>query len=256
MISLQLQKNQTVVITILLKSILIGICAAIPLGPTAILCVQRTLSKGFRAGHAVGMGSSFGDTFFAAIAIFSITFISTFLDDHKGWILVLGGIVIIVIGTAIACTSPASEMGRVKKDKGKRNPSKRENFFRRKASANELYSSALHGFVMTVSNPGALVLMLGIVAFFELDIAETSSSINATLLAIAGVFIGTNLWWLALTSLINTFSRKIRLSQLIAVNRIAGIVIAALGAVSIIQGVLQLFSVTVHVPVPVHVPFA
>lgn len=234
---------------------LIGLCAAIPLGPTAILCVQRTLSKGFKAGHAVGVGSSFGDTFFAAIAIFSITFISTFLDDHKGWILVLGGIIIIVIGTVIACTSPASEMGRVKKDKDK-HLSKKDNFFKRKASTNELYASALHGFVMTASNPGALVLMLGIVAFFELDIAETSSSINATLLAIAGVFIGTNIWWFALTSLINAFSRKIRLSQLIAVNRIAGIIIAALGAVSIIQGVLQLFSVTVHVPVPVHVPFA
>lgn len=229
-------------ISIFLKSVLIGMCAAIPLGPTAILCVQRTLSKGYKAGHAVGVGSSFGDTFYALIAITSVTFISSFLDDHKGWVLVVGGFIIMVIGALIAGTNPAHEISHIQSKKDKKNRKKKEVQLQdhKDEKRSTLLTSASQGFVMTMSNPGALVLMLGVVAFFELDIQETCSSVNAILLALAGVITGSNIWWFILSNIINKFREKVRISQLIAINRIAGVVIGVLGTVSLVQGILQL----------------
>lgn len=215
---------------IFLKSILVGFCAAMPLGPIAVLALQKTLSGGWRNGYSVGFGSSFGDTLYAAISVLSIAFISQFLDDHKAWVLVVGGAIVLFIGIGIMLTNPVAEI----RQKNQR----RKGFFK-----NRMLQGASQGFLMTLANPGALVLMLGIVAFFKLDIEAAPSYYAGVVSSILGVIIGTNLWWVAFTSLINMFRKKFKLRQLIAINRISGVVIAALGAVSAIQGIIRLMEI-------------
>jgi len=75
-----------------LKAILIGLGASIPLGPLGIMCIQKTLSKGRWAGFSVGLGSTVADTFYATIALLSVTFISDFLDRNTDWVMLIGGI--------------------------------------------------------------------------------------------------------------------------------------------------------------------
>lgn len=53
----------------ILKGFIIGICASVPLGPIAILVIQKSLSDGHKAGFFAGLGACLVDTIFAVIAV-------------------------------------------------------------------------------------------------------------------------------------------------------------------------------------------
>lgn len=207
-----------------LKAILVGLTAAIPLGPLGIMCIQRTLSKGRWAGFAVGVGSSVADTFYAAIALLSVSYISQFLDRNRSWVMLIGGIVVLGIGLQIALKNPIKDL--------------------RRPIAGSLSSrrarDLLKGFLMTISNPGALVLMLGLFAFFGLDLGDGSQP-QAAWVVMGGIFLGTATWWFLLSSGISLFRKRFRLRQIIAINRVSGIVIALIGMASMVEGLAHIF---------------
>ena len=205
-----------------LKAILIGLGASIPLGPLGIMCIQKALSKGRWAGFAVGVGSSIGDCFYAAISLFSISFVSEFLDRNHDWVMAIGGIIIVMIGLQIAIKNPIKDLRQ-----------------RKHEAAGAQARDVLRGFLMTISNPGALVLMLGLFAFFGLDLGEGSKPI-AVAIVLAGIFLGTAGWWFLLSSGISLFRKRFRLRQMIIINRVSGILIAVLGLASFAEGIAQL----------------
>ena len=205
-----------------IKAILIGLGASIPLGPLGIMCIQKTLSKGRWAGFAVGLGSTVADTFYASIALFSVTFINEFLERNSEWVMLIGGIVIFLIGLQIALKNPIKDL--------------------RRPNAGTIPTrhaqEALRGFLMTITNPGALVLMFGLFAFVRLDLTDATTS--SVLLVLAGIFVGTAGWWFLLSSGINLFRKRFRLRQMLIINRVSGILIALLGLASIVEGLIQL----------------
>lgn len=206
-----------------LKAILIGLAASIPLGPLGIVCIQKTLNKGRWAGFAVGLGSAIADTFYASIALFSVTFISDFLDRNRDWVMLIGGMIIFLIGLQLALKNPIKDL--------------------RRPSAGALGSrhvqEALRGLLMTITNPGALVLMLGLFAFFNLDMGEGSPRLSI-LIVLAGIFLGTATWWFLLSSCISLFRKRFQLRQMLIINRLAGTVIALLGLASVAEGMALL----------------
>ncbi len=206
-----------------LKALLVGLTAAIPLGPLGIMCIQRTLSKGRWAGFAVGVGSSVADTFYATIALLSVSYISQFLDRNRIWVMLIGGAIVLGIGLQIALKNPIKDL--------------------RRPIAGSLSSrrarDLLKGFLMTITNPGALVLMLGLFAFFGLDLGDGSHP-EAAGFVLGGIFLGTAAWWFLLSSGISLFRKRFRLRQIIAINRISGILIAVIGLSSLAEGLAQL----------------
>lgn len=205
-----------------IKAILIGLGASIPLGPLGIMCIQKTLSKGRWAGFAVGLGSTVADIFYASIALFSVTFINEFLDRNSSWVMLIGGIVIFLIGLQIALKNPIKDL--------------------RKPNAGAIKTrhaqEALRGFLMTITNPGALVLMFGLFAFVRLDMSDATT--YSVLLVLAGIFAGTAGWWFLLSSGINLFRKRFRLHQMLIINRVSGILIAFIGLASVVEGLAQL----------------
>ena len=206
-----------------LKALLVGLTAAIPLGPLGIMCIQRTLSKGRWAGFAVGVGSSVADTFYATIALLSVSYISQFLDRNRIWVMLIGGAIVLGIGLQIALKNPIKDL--------------------RRPIAGSLSSrrarDLLKGFLMTITNPGALVLMLGLFAFFGLDLGDGSHP-EAAGFVLGGIFLGTAAWWFLLSSGISLFRKRFRLRQIITINRISGILIAVIGLSSLAEGLAQL----------------
>ena len=85
-------------ITLLLRGLLTGWIIAAPVGPVNVLCVQRTIEKGWRAGVLSGVGSAAADTIYGSIAAFSISFVIQFLVREEFWIRLCGGILLIGIG--------------------------------------------------------------------------------------------------------------------------------------------------------------
>lgn len=205
-----------------LQAILIGLAASIPLGPLGIMCIQRSLDKGRWAGFAVGVGSAIGDTIYAAIALFSVQFISEFLETNQAWVMLVGGLIILFIGLQIAVKNPIKDLRQRKIDAVSMNA-----------------RDIIRGFLMTISNPGALVLMLGLFAFFRLDLGEGSRPL-AVAIVLAGIFLGTTLWWFLLSSTISHFRKRFHVRQMLIINRISGSIIAILGLASVAQGLALL----------------
>lgn len=206
-----------------LKAILIGLAASIPLGPLGIVCIQKALSKGRWAGFAVGLGSSIVDVFYAAIALFSVSFISEFLERNRVWVMLVGGVIVFFIGLQIALKNPIKDLRQPKSG----------------TMGSRHVQDGLRGILMTISNPGALVLMLGLFAFFGLDLGEGYGA-PAVLIVLAGIFLGTAGWWFLLSSGIGFFRKRFHLRQMLVINRISGIVIALIGMASISESLAQL----------------
>ena len=205
------------------KAILIGLCATIPLGPLGILVIQNTLSKGQRSGFSVGCGSPLGDLIFAAVALLSVSAVSDFLGRNRIWVMIIGGIIVGLIGLQIAIKSPIKDI---------------RQGTNRATAGTRYIQDALRGFLMTVANPGALVLMIGIFAFFGVGVTPEHPAYTAAVI-LAGVLIGILSWWFCLSTVISIFRKRFRLRQLITINRIAGIAIAAIGFLSLFDGVIQ-----------------
>lgn len=95
---------------VFLKGIVIGLLASIPLGPIGVLCIQRTLCKSHKAGFVSGLGAASADTLFATIALFSLTFVLSFIESYMAVIKVLGGILVIIVGMTILLKNPVGQI--------------------------------------------------------------------------------------------------------------------------------------------------
>jgi threonine/homoserine/homoserine lactone efflux protein len=203
-----------------IKAIIIGLGASIPLGPVGIMCVQKTISKGRYSGFFTGIGASMADTFYAAIALFSLAFVQDFIMENKVWVMIAGGVIICFIGIKIAITNPVKQLRQPKKSNTKH------------------VQEVLQGLAVTISNPGSLVLLLGLFAFVGIDLGQSEKHTVSVILA--GVFIGTSGWWYILSTTINIFRKKFRLRQLLFMNRISGSIIAVLGLITTFEGLFRL----------------
>lgn len=206
-----------------IKALIIGLGASIPLGPVGVLCIQKTISKGRWSGFSLGVGSSVTDIFYSGVALLSLSFVSEFLDRNRVWVILIGGIIILFVGLNIALKNPVKQL------RQRNNHQSRPNHI----------TDGLQGFAMTITNPGALVLMLGIFAF----VGVTPESYNEPFLIMVmmgGVFIGSVCWWFVLSSAINRFRKHFQLRQLLVLNRVCGTLIAVCGLIAMVGGIAEL----------------
>ena len=91
----------------IIKAFIVGICASAPLGPIAILVIQKSLSGGHKAGFIAGLGACVVDTLYAVVAIFALAVVQEFLLAHQNIILIVGGLVVARLGVSMS-TNPFS----------------------------------------------------------------------------------------------------------------------------------------------------
>ena len=70
-------------IYIMTRGIAIGVLISAPMGPVGILCIQRTLDKGRRAGFFTGIGAALSDLFYCLLTGFGLSFIEEFLERNQ-----------------------------------------------------------------------------------------------------------------------------------------------------------------------------
>lgn len=198
-----------------LKSILVGICAAAPLGPVAALVIQKTLCYGRRAGFVTGLGSALVDLAYATIGIFAIGFIEQFIKENTGWISIVGGFLIIGVGVFMAMRDPFRKL-----------KEKDESFGHLSASY------PLQAALFSLANPGALVVMLALVALYGIG--------DYKLVCIAGVMVGLAIWWFSLSYIVSRFRKRFNINTLVIINKILGWGVAIFGIVWIIKAFLEM----------------
>lgn len=201
---------------ILIKGIVIGLMASIPLGPIGVMCIQRTLSKSRKAGFVSGLGATAADMVFALIAFFSLSVVMVFIEDNMRILKLLGGISVIIVGMTIFLKNPVIQIRRNRAGKG-----------------DNLWSDFLSVFFITFTNPAFILIFVALFAAF--GISNNGLPFKDGLLMIAGVGSGSALWWFSLTFGINLLRSRFRPRHLLWINRITGAVIVILGAATILS---------------------
>lgn len=201
-----------------LKGLLVGFCAAVPLGPIAILVVQKTLNKGRVAGFITGMGGCVVDTIYALVAIFALAMVQQFVADHRELILLIGGVVLMILGLSMSLSNPI-----------KRLRSGRASSY----SVKDFLQSMLMGF----TNPGAVFVILTLFAFF--GIAEDSPHNWSVAPIVLAVSAGEAFYWFLFTGMLNRFRDRFRLRAIIWVNRVTGAIVILIGVALLGEGLFR-----------------
>src|SRR5436190_23718078 len=98
------------------RGVLIGLTIAVPVGPIALMTIQRTLNHGRAIGLVTGLGAATADLVYGAIAAFGLTLISGFLIDHKTWFSLIGGLFLCYLGLRTLLTPPAAKAATVRQN--------------------------------------------------------------------------------------------------------------------------------------------
>lgn len=199
-------------VSFFLRGWLIGLSIAATVGPMFMLCVQRTLRKGYRYGLLSGFGIATADGIYGSIAGFGLTTITTFLVRQQTWIRLIGGGFLLYLGIRTLLTKPVE----------------------RAASAREgsLLRAYLSTLALTLTNPVTILSFAAI--FMGIGVGNTGGNYVTAMLVVLGVFLGSGCWWLILTSSLGLLRRNFSQSWLYWLNRCSGAIIAIFGLVALV----------------------
>ena len=220
---------------ILFGGLCVGLASSVTVGPVAVLCIQRTLSKGYFSGLFSGLGVALADTLMAILAFSVYALLKNYIDAYSTMIQLIGGCFVVIVGILIFLKNPVPQI--------------RKN----RAGHSALWQDFGSMFGFTLAN--FVVVIPYILAFFtmfniDLDLSTEGMTMAAdggfygkrivnNVLVLGGFLLGALIWWLALTSTINLFRKRFRPRHMLTINRIAGVVISALGIITIISVIID-----------------
>jgi len=202
-------------LTVLVRGILLGIVIAAPVGPIGLLCIRRTLEGGIVMGFATGLGAALADGLFGAIAAFGVQAMTDWLAGHQTTFRLVGGVVMLIIAFKSFTAEPHPR--EIKRD----------------------IRTALGGFAvglgLTLTNPVTIFAFVAIFAGFGLG-GELSGNREAMTLVL-GVFLGSALWFLTLSSGVAMVRHMISDNVFRLINRGAAVLLAVFGVYALASGV-------------------
>ena len=208
------------IIEILLRGFCVGVAASITVGPVAVLCIQRTLSKSRRSGIVSGLGVAAADTTMAIIAYFCYSMLQAQIDQYNQLLRVIAGIFVVIVGVYIFFQNPVPQIRR------------------NRAGKTSLTQDFASIFGLTIANFVLVIpYILTFFAVFKISTIETFdvAGLGRGFLVIVGFFGGAILWWTSLAFLINLFRRRFRPRHMLTINHVAGIIIGVLGVYTILS---------------------
>ena len=195
-----------------LKSVLVGVCLAAPIGPVVITVMQKSLSYGRKTGFKAAMGCAVMDTVYAVLSFIALAFIRGFLDQHKVLIAILGGCVIMALGIIMFLSDPY------------------RNFRSDKETGNKAFWQVA---LIILTNPGSILYDFTVCTFFGLQAKDWT-----LLLLAAGVFLGELLFWTLFTWIFGRLRRSLGKDTLIKLSKASGLLLFICGAVIMLRGIL------------------
>jgi len=194
-----------------LRGALIGLAVAAPVGPIGVLCINRTLADGRLIGFASGLGAALADAIYAAIAAFGVTAVAGALVHTQTWLRLVGGLFLLALGLRIFFARPAVAGAQAA-------PAR---------TAGALGTT----FVLTLTNPATILAFAAI--FSGLGLAKGGRTYTDASLMVGGVFAGSALWWLALSTAVGMVRDRLDARRVAWVNRASGCLIAAFGVIAL-----------------------
>ena len=218
-------------VEMLFRGLYVGIAASITVGPVAVLCIQRTLSKNRKAGIVSGLGVACADTFMAMFALFFYSLLQASIEQYSTLLRIVAGILVVIFGVYIFLQNPVPQI--------RRNRAGKSSLWQDFAS---IFGFTIANFVMVVP------YILTFFAIFKISGADmTGNGFDGFLLAVCtiiGFLGGATAWWFTLACVINLFRRRFRPRHMLTINHVAGLLIGLLGVYTILS---TFFDILPHV---------
>jgi threonine/homoserine/homoserine lactone efflux protein len=173
------------------------------------MCVRRTIFEGKRAGFISGLGAATADAIFGCIAAFGLTFVSDWLIGYHQWLRIAGGCYLLYVGGSALLA-------------------RQENGQPSEPDAEGLLRDFLSTFALTLTNPITILAFLGI--FSALGLSGADATFGRAAMMVLGVWLGSLLWWLALTFGLGSLFRSFEARHLKWINRASGTILLLSGA--------------------------
>ena len=211
----------------LFRGICVGVAASITVGPVAVLCIQRTLSKSRRSGIVSGIGVACADTFMAMAALFFYSMLQTQIEQYNTLLRVIGGIFVVIVGVFIFAQNPVPQI--------RRNRAGKTSLWQDFAS---IFGLTIANFIMVIP------YILAFFAVFKISSDVTGSGFSGfvrSVFVIAGFLGGATAWWTLLACVISLFRRRFRPRHMLTINHVAGLIIGILGIYTILSTFYAIF---------------
>ena len=163
--------------------------------------------KGRSSGLVSGLGAATADALYGMVAGFGVTMISNYLVSQQKWLRFVGGTFLLYLGLKMFFRKPAAEPVNVES-----------------AGLAGDYAST---FFLTLTNPATILSFTAVFAGLGLGGASNDRATAAFL--VAGVFLGSALWWLLLSSGTSLFRQRFDGRTLRAVDWLSGAILCGFG---------------------------
>ena len=198
------------------KGVLLGLAIAAPLGPIGMLCINRTLERGFLAGVAGGLGTALADGLYALMAAMGFSVFAVLLDSVTIPLALFGGLFLIWLGWKSFTPKPPAMAAT--------------------AGARDLIGTTVATFALTMTNPATILSFAAI--FAGLGLAEADGA--GKFLVVAGVFAGSMLWWAILSGGVALARKRLPENFALWTSRVAGVVLTGFGVAAIATSLYRL----------------
>lgn len=213
---------------LILSGVIMGLIAAVPIGPVNIICIRRTFAFGPLNGFVSGLGAAIGDGIFAAITGLGLTWIAMLIDDYATIIELIGGALLLFFGVRAFLSSFAPKIDGAGVEAAP------------DSGGATLVGAIASTFVLTITNPATLLAFTAMFAGLG-GLAGGAGSYGDAAIVVAGVVAGSAGWWLVLTSLIGIFHTRMDANAIRLINRISGALVALFGVAVLINLAVKTF---------------
>jgi threonine/homoserine/homoserine lactone efflux protein len=193
-------------VTIALEGLAIGFAVAVPVGPVGLLTIRQSLHHGRLTGFVTGLGAATADAVFGLIAAIGLTAVVAFLARHQAPLQIAGGIMMLAIGVQAMRSHPPT---------GTNAP-----------EPPDLRTAYISTVAITLTNP---MTIIGFIALFT-GLKVHPFGLPHVLILTTGIFVGSTIWWLILSSIAGWLGERIDSARLRFINIVAGLAIAVFGA--------------------------
>lgn len=208
------------------KAAAMGFCIAAPVGAIGMLCIQRSLSRGFCSGFATGIGAACADAVYGLLGALGVAGIVTALPMLTVVLKAAGGAFLVWMAWSIAREAPVAPAAVQETS--------------RSAVTRDFFTT----FALTLSNP--LTILSFIAAFAALGPLPGTTAAHGAMgwrsvaPMVIGVFAGSAVWWLCLSGVTAALRTKLPLAFTRGISLLSAVAIAAFGVVQVVMGLGQL----------------
>lgn len=205
------------------QGLVFGLAISAPVGPIGLLTIRRTLAGGMLAGLFSGLGAATADGFYGIVAAFGLTAVSVFLVQQQIWLRLFGGLFLVYLGVKAVREKPSFTNGQALETGGESRPLIQNNA---QTGLLRVYTTTL---LLTLSNPVTILSFTAVFAGFGLGMQANKA--GAGLQLALGVFLGSALWWLTLSTMVTAVRTRLSPTILRLINGASGLILAGFGLV-------------------------